>query len=194
MDRIGTLESRYLLKSRKRKRKDPSKPFGYEKANARTDEFALSPADLLDSVQFLVGWINHQGKHHKRPAMPLYRSFLDIGRLLIGIELRKNNRWYLPKKWSHRLQWAGIEAKSGGGKWEIVNEKRFFLAIYQVITTGRFYISTQKRWLGLGAEPPMFELLYPKWKSAKNVSEAKERSEELVREHFSQEIISHLFD
>ena len=173
----------------KQNRGSRKRPFKYEPNYDRLDEFRVDPQTIVDTVRFLRGWVYHKRSNRN---LPLYAGLIDICRILLGIELFKEGDksfWGLRPGKQIRLDCAGISTH----KWEIQDKRKFNLAIYQLMTTGKFSIQTQKRLLASGAEAPDFEFLYP---NQNKETEAQKRSKELIAEsnkQFSEAIIDHLF-
>jgi hypothetical protein len=172
------------------------RPFRYEPSRTREDNYALRPQDIVDAVRFLVGWIHFAPKHHKRYAMPLYAGLIDVARYVLGVELYGGKRWRLPDKYTIRLREAGFDCSGPKNEpWKIKDWGRFNLALYQIVTEGRFDVRKHRKWLKMGAEAPSFEFLYPKGPKDKvETAKKKELSDKFLETHFNSEINSHLFD
>jgi hypothetical protein len=161
------------------------RPFRYEPSNTKNDRFAVSPEQIALTIRFLRGWVYAKGNRN----VPLYAGLIDLSRLLLGISLDRNGKWCLPRGIGIRLLMAGISSST----WKIEDERRFFLAVHQVMTTGKFVIATQKRLLASGAMAPSFELLYPN-QNKKNAAQKKAAEVvEMSKSQFSDAIITHLF-
>jgi hypothetical protein len=162
------------------------RPFKYEPNNARIDMFAVDPQTLVDAVRFIRGWV-----YFKRSNLniPLFAGLIDVARILLGTELTSDGKWRLRRGRQIRLDSAGISTH----KWEIYDERRFNLAIYQVMTTGKFSIQAQKRLLASGAEGPRFDFLYPNQQKQSAVQKKDAEVREMSKSAFSEQIITHLF-
>jgi hypothetical protein len=168
------------------RRGSKKRPFKYEPNNNKLDKFAVDPATIALTIRFLRGWVYG---NRTNSNIPLYAGLIDLARIILGIDLCQDGRWRLPRWRSQRLLMAGISSST----WKIEDERRFFLAVHQVMTTGKFVVATQRRLLASGAMAPAFELLYP---NQNKKSAAQKKSEEVVemsKSQFSDAIITHLF-
>lgn len=165
------------------------RPFRYTPNGTRLDAYKIDPQTIVDAVRFIRGWVYFRKSNTNTV---LYAGIIDLARQLLGTELlTKEGKWRLRRGRQIRLDCAGISTH----KWEIADKRKFNLAIYQLMTTGKFSIQTQKRLLASGAEPPDFEWLYPNQKNKEEA--ALKASKELIeanKNQFSEAIIDHLFN
>lgn len=178
---------RIPIEQRKPPRHRPHLDYPSDAITPEQRAHAIPQGDLVLAVRFLYGWCQIE---KGRDKCPLSVSVVRFAKHVLGIRLNKKRQWYLPRGYGLRLFLAGISSHD----WKVFDQKKFNLAVWQILTTGRFVMAVQKRLIASGFIAPEFTNLVPKRDKKRAADAISDEIKEMSRAQFSERVIEHFFE